>query len=114
MISDLTLRSLHASLHGLDARRRAAEDNVANVETPGFRAHRVDFEASLRDAISDGRPLSTRIDATASSEPSRLNGNNVRIGDEMVGLTETALRQQLVVEAMNGKYRVLRTAIGNG
>jgi flagellar basal-body rod protein FlgB len=112
MISDLTLRTLHASLHGLDARRRAAEDNVANVETPGFIANSVSFEESLRDAVASGDPMAAEVESAASTAPTRMNGNNVRIGDELVGLTETALRQQLVVEAMNGKFRTLRTAIG--
>ena len=48
---------------------------------------------------------------TRSLAPTRLNGNNVAIDEEIVGLTETALRHQLVVEAMNGKFRLLRTAI---
>jgi flagellar basal-body rod protein FlgB len=113
VISDLTLRTLQASLWGLDARRAAAEDNVANVATPGFTASTVDFEASLRDAIERGNPLDMDIDVRFSTAPSQLNGNNVDIADELTGLTETALRQQLVIRALNGKYDTLRTAIGS-
>lgn len=112
MISDLTSRTLQASLRGLDARRRAAEDNIANVETPGFRASTVSFEDSLRTAVERGRPTSTEVEVETSNAPTRLNGNNVNVGDEMVGLTETALRQQLLVQALNGRYANLRTAIG--
>lgn len=111
-ISDLTLRTLHSSLWGLDARRKAAEDNIANVETPGFLASTVDFEESLRDASDRGAPSAVEIRTGRSTKATRLNGNNVAIADELVGLTETALRQQLVIQAMNGKYSVLRTAIG--
>lgn len=113
MISDLTLRTLQASLWGLDARRAAAQDNVANVATPGFTASTVDFESSLRDAVDRHDPLGVDVDVKASTAPSQQNGNNVQIGDELTGLTETALRQQLVIQAMNGKYSTLRTAIGN-
>jgi flagellar basal-body rod protein FlgB len=113
VISDLTLRTLQASLWGLDARRAATEDNVANVATPGFTASTVDFESSLRDAIGSGDPLGLDVDVAASDAPSQLNGNNVDLGDELTGLTETALRQQLVIRAMNGKYDTLRTAIGS-
>ncbi|HLU42745.1 MAG TPA: hypothetical protein VKZ55_10125 [Microthrixaceae bacterium] len=112
MISDLTLRTLQASLNGLDARRRAAEDNIANVETPGFIASTVSFEDSLREAIRRGEPTATHVEVQASTKPTRLNGNNVNVADEMVGLTETALRQQLIVQALNGRYAALRTAIG--
>lgn len=113
VISDLTLRTLQASLQGLDARRKAAEYNISNVETPGFTAQTVSFEDSLRSAIRRGNPLGTEIESNASTAATRMNGNNVNIGDEMTGLTETALRQQLVVQALNGKYSVLRTAIGS-
>jgi flagellar basal-body rod protein FlgB len=110
-ISDPTMQALHASLHGLNLRRQAAEDNIANVETPGYRANRVAFEDSLRTAIDRGTPSSMQPTVARSQAPTRLNGNNVAIGEEIVGLTETALRHQLVVEAMNGKFRLLRSAI---
>lgn len=112
MISDLTSRTLQASLRGLDMRRKAAEDNIANVETPGFIASTVSFEESLRDAIGQGSPLSSDVRVESSLAPTRLNGNNVNVGDEMVGLTETALRQQLLVQALNSRYSALRSAIG--
>ena len=112
MISDLTSRTIQASLRGLDARRKAAEDNIANVQTPGFIASSVSFEDSLRNAIERGRPTSTDVSVERSTAPTQLNGNNVNVGDEMVGLTETALRQQLMVQALNGRYSTLRSAIG--
>ena len=52
-----------------------------------------------------------RASISRSLAPTRMNGNNVSIDQEIVGLTETALRHQLVVEAMNGKFRLLRTSI---
>ncbi|HTO00320.1 MAG TPA: hypothetical protein VL068_06555 [Microthrixaceae bacterium] len=113
MISDLTLRTLQSSLQGLDARRKAAEDNIANVETPGFRANVVSFEDSLKTAVSRHNPMSAEVKVESSTAATRMNGNNVNVADEMTGLTETALRQQLVVQALNSKYSVLRTAIGN-
>jgi flagellar basal-body rod protein FlgB len=113
MIPDLTLRTLQASLWGLSARRSAAEQDLANVETPGYRAGVVSFEDSLRSAVESGRPSDVDISTSASGAATGVNGNNVDVADEMVGLTETALRQQLVVEALNGKYATMRTAIGS-
>ncbi len=110
-IGDSTFDALQASLQGLGMRRQAAEDNIANVETPGFRANRVNFEDSLRSAIDRGEPLTATPTVARSVAPTRMNGNNVAIDQEITGLTETALRHQLVVEAMNGKFRLLRTSI---
>ncbi|QGG94640.1 flagellar basal body rod protein FlgB [Actinomarinicola tropica] len=111
IVSDATMRALHTALTGLNARRQAAEDNIANVETAGYTAKKVDFEDSLRTAIERGEPRAVDISVTRSLAPTRMNGNNVAIDEEMVGLTETALRHQLVVEGMNTKFRLLRTSI---
>jgi len=112
MIGDLTLDTIHAGLRGLDARRRVAEDAVANVETPGYRARSVDFEGALSRAIESGSPLDTGPEVSFTSDPVALpTGNNVQLDQELVGLTETGLRQQLLVEAANAKFRLLRSVI---
>ena len=112
MIGDLTLDTLHAGLNGLNMRRKVSEDAVANMETPGYIAGRVDFESELSRAIESGDPLDVRPKVGVSSDEVQLpTGNNVRIDKELVGLTDTALRQQLLVEAANAKFRLLRTVI---
>ena len=111
MISDVTLQTLNAALRGLAVRRQAFQDNLANVETPGYLANRVSFESSLREALEDGEPASATVSAARSLAPTNQAGNNVAMDEEMVGLSENALAQQLVTEAMNAKYRLLRTAI---
>ena len=99
------------SLRGLAARQHALADNIANLETPGYLAKRVDFEASLKSAMGDGKPESTMITQSRSMDPTGLNGNNVNLDDETIQQTDTALRYQLSIEALNAKYRLLRTAI---
>ncbi len=114
LIGDLTTRSLAAALDGLSARGEAHRDNIANVETPGYLARRVNFETALRSAMEGGDPSTSAFQVTRSMSPTRLNGNNVAVDQELVGLTENGLRSQLVVEALNAKYRALRTALGPG
>lgn len=113
MISDLTLETLRAGLHGLTARREAAEDAVANMETPGYVARRVAFEDRLADAVDAGAPGRAGVTVTASTAPALPNGNNVKIDEELIGLSETALRQELLVDAVNAKFRLMRTVIGS-
>ena len=43
-------RVIQAALQGLTARQRAIADNVANVDTPEFKASRVSFETTLKQA----------------------------------------------------------------
>jgi len=111
-ISDVSTRALQAALKGLDERQRDIADNVANVETPGFRAGVVNFEDSLRTALAEGSDVSdATATVTSSQAPTRLNGNNVNLDMEMVAQSESLLRTQLVVAALNSKYSMLRTAI---
>lgn len=110
-ISDVTMRSLQVALNGLTARRQAHQTNIANLETPGYLATKVSFESSLADALRAGTPESAEQSITKSQAPTNMSGNNVQPDEEFVGLTETSLMGQLVTEALNSKYRLIRTAI---
>ncbi len=107
-----TLDYLASALRGLDAQRQAHEHNVANIETPGFRARRVSFEDSLKRAINDGDSSGVSYTTTLSNLSTRWDGNNVRIDDEMTALEENALKQQLVTRAVNDQFGLTRAALG--
>ena len=113
MIGDATTAGLQAALHALDARRAAHETNIANIETPGYKARSVEFESELRQAMDRGSVAGVTPNVSVSAEAGRANGNNVNIGREMVSLTEAALTQELLIRAMNDKYGLVRTAVGN-
>jgi flagellar basal-body rod protein FlgB len=110
-MNDVTMTAIHAALSGLAARQRTIADNIANVETPGFLARKVDFERSLQGAMAAGRPEATALSTRLSNEATNLNGNNVQIDDETLAMVDTNLRYQAMTEAMNGKFRVLRASI---
>ena len=112
MIGDATMTALHAALTGLAGRQRVTADNIANVQTPGFLAGRVDFESALRGALREGRPAAVTGGAVSRSlEPTRTDGNNVNLDNETVIATETGLRYQLALNALDGKYTLLRSAL---
>ncbi|MEZ5321051.1 MAG: hypothetical protein R2698_03020 [Microthrixaceae bacterium] len=111
LIGDVTLDGIQAGLRGLNVRRAAAEDAVANVETPGYTARTVQFEDALASAIRGGSPFSARVSVNPTADASLPNGNNVQLDRELVTLTDTALRQQLLVAAANHKFNLLRTVI---
>ncbi len=112
MIGDVTSTALHSALNGLAQRQRVTADNIANLQTPGFLAGRVDFETGLRGALSSGQtPTGTTGTVHRSLEPTRMDGNNVNLDAETVIATETGLRYQLALNALDGKYDVMRTAL---
>jgi flagellar basal-body rod protein FlgB len=112
MIGDVTSTALHAALSGLAERQRVTADNIANVNTPGFLAGRVDFESALSSALANGEsPTISSGFVSRSLQPTRLDGNNVNLDQETLNATETGLRYQLALNALDGKYDVLRTAL---
>ncbi len=113
-MSDVASVAIRAALTGLSARQRVLADNIANVETPGFLAGRVDCEESLRAALEAQQPGDTELSTRRSLAPLNHNGNNVKLDDEVVGLVEVGLRYQMMTEAMNSKFGLLRTAISGG
>lgn len=111
LVRDVTLSTLHAALRGLEAQRRAHEQNLANVETPGYLARRVSFRDTLRQAARTGDPARADFDIQTSTAPTRVNGNNVNVAHEVTGLAGNALDYQLAITAMNAKYALIRAAI---
>ena len=112
MIGDVTSSALHTALNGLAQRQRVTADNIANLQTPGFLAGRVDFESTLQSAIAGGEtPTVGRSSVNRSMDPTRTDGNNVNLDTETVIATETGLRYQLSISALDGKYALLRSAL---
>ncbi len=108
---DITTSGVTAALDGLAARQDVRAHNVANAETPGFRAQQVNFEDSLRDALRRGAP--ERMTASEAASPTIVNadGNSVDLETEMVGSMKDGLQSRAMVEAFNFKTGNLRMAI---
>ena len=110
MLDSVSIRALSSALDGLAARQRAIADNIANVNTPGFRATRVQFEDALRASIAegDGRAVAT---SARSLEPTRLDGGNVNLDTETLANIDTVLRFQFASQAIDGSLTSVRTAL---
>jgi flagellar basal-body rod protein FlgB len=112
VFDDVTSTALRAAASSLALRQRVIANNIANIETPNFRAGKVDFEQALGAAVAAGRdPANARPSVSTSTEPTRTNGNNVNLENEVLSNVETGLHYQLVLRALDGKFSQLRTAI---
>ena len=110
MFESVTSRALVSALDGLTDRQRAISDNVANLNTPNFRARRVAFEDALAASVRSGDGAVTSTESR-SLEPTRLNGNNVNIDTETLANQDTMLRYQFATQALNGQFTSIRTAL---
>ena len=112
LITDRVQSTVERALDGTSLRQQVTADNIANAMTPGFRAKRVDFEASLASALKAGKPQDALTVVRDSGLPARVqDGNSVRIEDEVQEQMKTGLQYQALVEAANHKLGLLRTAI---
>lgn len=125
IFSDDAMRSARIALEGLARREEMIGRNVANVDTPGYKAMQVDFESALSSEMKSSgnlRLMLTEDGHQASSEGStlmnvtrraggseRADGNNVDIDVELAQMTETGLRYQTLVQLVSKKVSLLRT-----
>jgi flagellar basal-body rod protein FlgB len=112
LFTDLATSAIERALDGVATRQRVSAHNIANVATPGFRASRVSFEQDLAGAIGRGAPGTARTEVTAAGTPARADGNNVVLEDETQIMITSGLQYEALVQALNYKLSVLRTAIG--
>jgi len=126
---DVMQRGLSASW----TRNAVIRNNIANVETPGFKASRVEFESLLRKAAEGGNfqaarthPMHLEFSGTSdimSVQPMirqsrdlsmRKDGNNVDIESENVRMAQNSIHYNTLLEKLNSEIRRLRMAISEG
>jgi flagellar basal-body rod protein FlgB len=104
---------LNSALDGLALRQRVIADNIANVDTPGFRATSVDFETSLQAAIADGTIADGRVTAQAlpTDTPVGVNGNNVDLRKETLSAMQSQFQYQMVSRAVSDRHALITTVV---
>ncbi|HET9423569.1 MAG TPA: flagellar basal body rod protein FlgB [Nocardioides sp.] len=113
--NDAVSSVLGAALDGLAFRQRVTADNIANVDTPGFRATSVDFESALRDAISDPEDAlddGLGVVSTTTQTPVGANGNGVDLRKEALAAIQSQFQYQLLSRAVSERADLVRTSAG--
>jgi flagellar basal-body rod protein FlgB len=111
VFNDSTMSAIHVALNGLSARQRTIADNVANINTPGFLAGKVQFESALKSAVADGNAASVSPTVARSLEPTREDGNNVNLDEETLSNVDTGLRYSLMLRAADSQFGMLRASM---
>ena len=128
LLGDRAIRTLRYALDGLSLRQQAIADNVANLNTPGYKAARVSFEQQLQEELKRGGPMAPAPPSPGSSpavdqprvtvtrdqrRTMRLDGNNVDIDWEMAKLAETVINYNTVSELVSLKLAILKNVISS-
>lgn len=117
-----TFLAAQGALDGLSARHSAIADNIANVNTPGYKRKDVPFEDALARAVRDQTsPCTGAATGPASrftpcvtrdtDSAARSDGNNVDVEAEMVRLAETTLRYETLSQYVGGYFAGLKAVI---
>lgn len=106
-------------------RNEAISNNIANVDTPGYKRQDVAFESVLQQALGNNR-YESMDDKVANVDLSRLrgrayldyanysyrlDGNNVDIENENVMLAENQLKYQGLIGSINQEFTNLKTVM---
>ena len=131
---------LEKSMEFLWTKQAAILDNIANAETPNYKAKVVTFEDSLRTRLeqrlasaraaalrggTEAGKTAGRVSTSSirqiiqeaepyvfeADEETRMDDNGVNTTDQMVELIRNAYQQQYVYQAINKHYAILQTAV---
>jgi flagellar basal-body rod protein FlgB len=101
---------------------KATSNNIANVDTPGYKKEVVKFDSVLNDAVDLVKTNKNHISLN-NSEPRiekvtntsfRKDDNNVDIDVEMAELSKNQLKFNIITSQLNSKLSRLRKAIDSG
>ena len=104
------------ALNGLALRQRVIANNVANVDTPGFKSSEVRFEQLLAQAAQRGLPGNApEAEVVTNTDTSlRDDGNNVDIEQQMLHLSETAITYIALSRLETSRLSLLKTVATEG
>jgi flagellar basal-body rod protein FlgB len=106
--------------HALDIRseRHAVlSGNVAQIDTPGYVARDVDFDASFEDALradASGQEASVQVQDAQHLHSTTLDGNTVDLDRTMAALAENGLQFGASARVASKHLAMLRTVVNDG
>lgn len=122
-----TMLMLEKSMNFQWTKQNVLLDNIANAETPNYKAKYVTFEDALSDRIQaaalEKKSLSGIRNVLSTSSPTirtddtesaRMDGNGVNVTEQTLEMVRNAYQMQYVLNAISTDFNILRTAIRGG
>jgi flagellar basal-body rod protein FlgB len=125
-LTDSATRAAKIALNGLSLRQQAISRNLANIDTPGYRAQTLEFSETIRRLSEPQTDLALRRTHTShqtsatvpdslytlANRPGgtlRADQNNVDLDVELTDLSATGIQYQAVSQAISQKLLLLKT-----
>ncbi len=132
-IFDKTMKALNASIQMRQLRQNVINANIANAETPNYRAKKLDFESALNSALhrenlgkmhvghqdhfSMGQGAIGRLQADVYDNPEinySNDGNTVDLEKEMANQLQNSILYDAATRLINKKLASLKYAATDG
>jgi flagellar basal-body rod protein FlgB len=128
---DSTIKGLENTMNLRLVNQNVISSNIANADTPGYHAKKVEFEGALRQAlgvddqlqmegdrgdhivVSHGDPVNPEI-ADDMNGVESLDGNTVNRSEEMAKMAENQLLYDAAAEMLKKKLGMLKYSITEG
>ncbi len=113
-LSDPIINGLARAMAVHQRRHEVLAANIANVDTPGFRARETDFRAALEQAFDAAETRATPRPGRVvedTSTPPRADGNTVDLDLQMAKLSENTGTYQTLARILGKRFGLLRHAI---
>jgi len=115
-IMDAVMAGLARALDLREERQRVLTQNIANADTPGYRARELDFRQALEAAFGQGSGAEREEgpQAPVINDPEgilREDGNTVDLDRQMVKLSANAGSYRVLSRILSRKFDMVRMAI---
>ncbi len=123
-----TVSLLEQGLNYSSLKSKAISQNIANVDTPNYKAKKVSFKSELDQAAhinnqsfkTDSRHFEfgkigrNGIQITSDNKNYNSTGNSVDMDSEMSELATNQIYYNALIERLNGNFQTLKSVIQGG
>ena len=100
-------------------RHAMLSNNLANVNTPGFKRKDTDFSIILQQELTPAKERmqsfrEQKAQAASDQTSIRVDGNNVDLEHEVMGIAETELRYEALTDMTSNYFAGIKSAIREG
>jgi flagellar basal-body rod protein FlgB len=122
-----TINNLEQAINQSTAKQKVISNNIANVDTPNYKAQEIRFNKSLENEMQKLHATKTNnkhFDFGTTSSGYQIitrnntnyqhNGNNVDIDQEMTEMAKNQIQYNALIDRLSSKFHSLKTVIKGG
>ncbi len=115
LFNGLDFKAMQSSLDALSLKQKVISNNLANIETPGFKASKVTFEDALENARNEKNAEKYNFQAKITKDETtsaRPDGNNVSVDKEQLELYNTYLQSVYLYQKISSQMTDMQYVLG--